>query len=31
MGWAIKLAPHIHMDEYKRGRLKNTQRKEYAK
>lgn len=24
MGWAIKLAPHIHMDEYKRGRLKNT-------
>ena len=20
----IKLAPHIHMDEYKRGRLKNT-------
>ena len=24
MGWAVKLAPHIHMDEYKRGRLKNT-------
>ena len=23
MGWAIKLAPHIHMDEYKRGRQKN--------
>lgn len=24
MGWAVKLAPHIHMDEYKRSRLKNT-------
>ena len=24
MGWAVRLAPHIHMDEYKRGRLKNT-------
>lgn len=24
MGWAVKLAPHIRMDEYKRGRLKNT-------
>ena len=22
MGWAVKLAPHIHMDEYKRSRLK---------
>ena len=24
MGWAVKLAPHIHMDEYKHSRLKNT-------
>ena len=24
MGWAVRLAPHIHMDEYKRGRLRNT-------
>ena len=24
MGWAVKLAPHIRMDEYKRSRLKNT-------
>ena len=24
MGWAVKLAPHIHMDEYKYSRLKNT-------
>ena len=24
MGWAVRLAPRIHMDEYKRGRLKNT-------
>ena len=24
MGWAVNLAPHIHMDEYKRSRLKNT-------
>ena len=23
MGWAVKLAPHIHMDEYKRQRMKN--------
>ena len=23
MGWAVRLAPHIHMDEYKRGRLRN--------
>ena len=24
MGWAVKLAPHIRMDVYKRNRLKNT-------
>ena len=24
MGWAVKLAPHIHMDVYKHSRLKNT-------
>ena len=24
LGWALKLAPFIHMDEYKRGRLRNT-------
>ena len=24
MGWAVKLAPHIHMDEYKHSSLKNT-------
>lgn len=24
MGWAVKLAPHIRMDAYKRSRLKNT-------
>lgn len=24
MGWAVKLAPHIRMDEYKQIRLKNT-------
>ena len=24
MGWAVKLTPHIHMDEYKYSRLKNT-------
>lgn len=23
MGWAVKLAPHIHMNEYKRQRMKN--------
>ena len=24
MGWAVKLAPHIRMDEYKKSRLKNV-------
>ena len=24
MGWAVRLAPHIHMDEYKRSRLRNV-------
>lgn len=24
MGWAVKLAPHIRMDEYKQSRLRNT-------
>lgn len=24
MGWAVRLAPHIRMDAYKRSRLKNT-------
>lgn len=24
MGWAVRLSPHIRMDEYKRSRLKNT-------
>lgn len=24
MGWAVRLSPHIRMDEYKRNRLKNT-------
>ena len=24
MGWAVRLAPHIHMDAYKRSRLRNV-------